>query len=658
MLLLNVTSGKQDTSDGKVNIDDLFFTSYVLIKKRGFVLISLKKFFSSKSGFSFEFDTNKKVQAKAIVWKRVKQKHEADPQPENTPEEPLKLLQEIKPEKKSKKKAEPTFDLDEIMARNNSLMVPEQLPTVDFPDEAPSSDKRSRRKILEQKRKFAHEFFENQEFKSTSKTESPEKPIPKKQKPKFSKISNPFPNERQGKPVKSIEFQESEKPEATETKKQVPNSENTNVFSIDSTDTLKIHPHSVKNLREVLNITKLTHVQQKSVPSALEGKDLLIKSPTGSGKTLSYALPIVERLQNLQPKVNRSMGIHALVVVPTRELVLQTYEVFVNLLKPFQWLVPGYLCGGEKRKAEKSRLRKGITILVTTPGRICDHLQHTEAMKLDKVHILALDEADRLLELGYENDVKKIVETIDEQNKDFRKIQKILLSATLSAGVKRLAGLALNNPICVENENVVENAIDDMEKDDELVIPTGITQKYFLVPPKVRLTILIALIQQHWTKGARKILVFFPTQQVVDFHYDVMVDMLTQRFHKKPRTAESYLKDEDASDDEEIDESEIFFPGLQFFKLFGSMTQVERMGVFKKFRNAKAGILLCTDVAARGLDVPSLDLVIQYSAPQELNMYIHRIGRTARAGNTGEAVIFLSQNEEEFIEVLKEKNIE
>jgi ATP-dependent RNA helicase DDX31/DBP7 len=612
----------------------------------------LKKFFSSGSGFSFEFNKDNKVQAKAIVRKRAKLKSDADPKPE-IPQEPIKLLDSKPQEKKPKKKVESSFDLEEVLAKNTNLKVPEQLPTVDFPDEPEKHEKRSKKKNQDKKKSFAQEFMEKQE---TGDKGSPEKPV-KRQKTKFSKISNPFPNQKPGK-QSDLKPDKSDKSEVSENKKQVPNSENTNVFSVDAVDTLKIHPHAVKNLHEVLNITKLTHVQQRSIPSALEGKDLLIKSPTGSGKTLSYALPIVERLQNLQPKLNRSMGIHALVVVPTRELVLQTYEVFVNLLKPFQWIVPGYLSGGEKRKAEKSRLRKGITILVTTPGRICDHLQHTEAMKLDKVHILALDEADRLLELGYENDVKKIVETIDEHNKDLRKIQKILLSATLSAGVKRLAGLALNNPICVENESVVENSIDDMEKDDELVIPTGITQKYFLIPPKLRLNILIALMQQHWTRGARKILVFFPTQQVVDFHYDVMVDMLTQRFKKRPKTMESYLREDDEEEDDDIEESEIFFPGLHFFKLFGSMTQVERMGVFKKFRNSKAGILLCTDVAARGLDVPALDLVIQYTAPQELNMYIHRIGRTARAGNTGEAVIFLTQNEEEFIEVLKEKNIE
>lgn len=406
-------------------------------------------------------------------------------------------------------------------------------------------------------------------------------------KAKFSKVSNPFPNDPTKKVLKQDSKQQKDiKKVAASPSKLTPSteevqSENSNVFTAESVDSLKIHPHSIKNMKEVLNFHKLTHVQQKSLPPALNGKDLLIRSATGSGKTLTYALPIVERLQRIQPKLNRSQGIHALVIVPTRELCIQTYELFVKLVKPFTWLVPGYLSGGEKRKTEKARLRNGITILISTPGRLCDHLMHTESLKLDKVEVFVLDEADRLLELGYENDVKKVVDTISEHNKKSNKdIQKILLSATLTAKVKQLAGLTLESPICVDNENVdtINDMLENSELDENITIPSGIEQKYIMLPPKLRFIVLCTLLVQKISHGARKILIFFPTQHVVDYHYDILVEFLTQSFTKKPKTAQSYLNNADESDEDidemlnaqeesdEEDEGNIWLPNVTLFK--------------------------------------------------------------------------------------------
>lgn len=219
-------------------------------------------------------------------------------------------------------------------------------------------------------------------------------------------------------------------------------------------DSLNLHPHCVKNLTDLLSITEFTTVQQKTIPKALEGHDILVKSQTGSGKTLAYALPIVQKLQEIRPKLTRDIGIVALVIVPTRELALQTYELFVKLLKAFSWVVPGIITGGEKRKAEKNRLRKGINILIGTPGRLVDHLLHTEMFKLHKLQFLALDEADRLLDMGYEKDVRQIVEAIQEhkvKENEESPIQRLLLSATLTPGVQRLAGLALKDPLFIDN---------------------------------------------------------------------------------------------------------------------------------------------------------------------------------------------------------------
>lgn len=464
---------------------------------------------------------------------------------------------------------------------SKDVVFPKPLPVVEFNDDSKKSSKK--------KNKKNRSTYPERDYVKEAQimTEQPKERI-KVPKVKFSKVSNPYPNDPSKKVQKQDLKQQKEKVKnvmvspstSSQTSAEI-QSENTSVFTAESVDSLKIHPHSIKNLKEVLNFHKLTHVQQKSLPPALDGKDLLIRSATGSGKTLTYALPIVERLQAFQPKLNRSQGIYALVIVPTRELCIQTYELFVKLVKPFTWVVPGYLSGGEKRKTEKARLRNGINVLVSTPGRLCDHLMHTESLKLDKVEVFVLDEADRLLELGYENDVKKVVDTISEQSKKGNKEpQKILLSATLTAKVKQLAGLTLDNPVCVDNENVdtIKGMLENSELDEHITIPSGIEQKYFMLPAKLRFIVLCSLLIQQMSNGARKILIFFPTQHVVDYHYDILVEFLTQPFTKKPKTAQSYLNNADESDEDidemlnaqeesdDEDEGNIWLPHVTLFK--------------------------------------------------------------------------------------------
>jgi ATP-dependent RNA helicase DDX31/DBP7 len=501
----------------------------------------------------------------------------------------FKLIDEQSPsnpsKKRKKKEKSPDISIEELLSKDvKDVVLPKPLPVVDFSDD---DSKKSKKK---KKNKNANTEMRDY-VKEAQKMPEPPKERKKIPKVKFSKVSNPFPND----PSKKVQKQDSKqqkgeskkdagspsKPSSSFSSAEEVQSENSNVFTVESVDSLKIHPHSIKNMKEVLNFHKLTHVQQKSLPPALDGKDLLIRSATGSGKTLTYALPIVERLHSIQPKLNRSQGIHALVIVPTRELCIQTYELFVKLVKPFTWLVPGYLSGGEKRKTEKARLRNGITILISTPGRLCDHLMHTESLKLDKIEVFVLDEADRLLELGYENDVKKVVDTISEHSKNGnRDIQKILLSATLTAKVKQLAGLTLESPVCVDNENVdtIKDMLQNSDLDETITIPTGIEQKYLMVPPKLRFIVLCSLLVQQMAHGARKILIFFPTQHVVDYHYDILVEFLTQPFTKKPKTAQSYLKHADESDEDidemlnaqdesdDEDEGNIWLPHVTLFK--------------------------------------------------------------------------------------------
>lgn len=361
---------------------------------------------------------------------------------------------------------------------------------------------------------------------------------------------------------------------------------NEQVFTGEAMNSVGLHEHAVKNLADILHITELTTVQKRTVPVVLSGRDVLVRSQTGSGKTLAYALPIVQQLQELRPKLSRDDGIKAVVIVPTRELAIQSYELFVKLLKPYQWIVSGYMSGGEKRKTEKARLRKGINILVGTPGRLCDHLLHTESFKLDKVKWLVLDEADRLFELGYEKDVKKIVDALNnkpiidgERTNPFAPsiskepslmtIQSLLLSATLTHSVRQLAGLALKNPMFIDTSDVTSEDIvksnnfiesfDDATTDEKIVIPSTVTQSYILVPPKLRLVILSGLIAAE-SKKSSKILVFLATEQLVEFHHDLMIEALTKKILDADDDEEQLDEDSDGDGEEPL------LGGVRFFK--------------------------------------------------------------------------------------------
>lgn len=391
------------------------------------------------------------------------------------------------------------------------------------------------------------------------------------------------------------------------------------VFTGVKMDTVDLHPHLVKICGDVLKIVELTTIQQRAVPKILEGIDVLVRSQTGSGKTLAFALPLVQMLQAVRPKSTRESGIQAVIVCPTRELVIQIYDLLVKLVRPFSWIVVGYLCGGEKRKSEKARLRKGINIMVGTPGRLCDHLALTESFKLDQVKWLILDEADRLLELGYEKDVSKIVDSL---NANELPRQTMLLSATLTPAVEKLAGLTLKNPQFIDNadsertENF-EEAVKEAISGEKLVVPTTIRQTYLILPPKLRLATLSGLLVAENRRMGTKILVFMATQDLVDFHHDAMVEVLTRKvLDEDDEGAGNQMEQQDLEegvDLEEVEEKyknkqkqkqnpkgraghkdEVYLKGVRFFRLHGSMTQVERKSVFAEFRKSTSGVLLST----------------------------------------------------------------
>ncbi|KAK3591459.1 hypothetical protein CHS0354_033459 [Potamilus streckersoni] len=414
------------------------------------------------------------------------------------------------------------------------------------------------------------------------------------------------------------------------------------VFSTKFLQDLPLHPFMISSLTQQ-GFSQLTTVQMMAIPHLLLGRDALIKSQTGSGKTLAYSIPIIQRLQEITPHTKRTDGPLAVIIVPTRELALQSFETFQKLVKPFSWIVPGCLTGGEKRKAEKARIRKGINILVCTPGRLIDHIQHTNSLTLDKVKYLVLDEADRLLELGYEKDVSQIVAALHQQEHH----QTVLLSATLSPGVEWLAGMSLQNPerIYASPEESSRNKKDDFvaqESKSDFVIPVNLKQHFVITPCKLRLVTLISfLLGKQKSKGKPcKMIVFLSTQDSVQFHYMLL----------------KFLSSTTISNDKNdvnVDDLSQF----QIFQLHGQMDHKERTAAFQKFSKTCSGVLLCTDVASRGLDLPKVEWIVQYTTLGSTTDYIHRVGRTARVGSMGNALLFLMPSETGYIKVLNENKI-
>nr|XP_004485291.3 LOW QUALITY PROTEIN: probable ATP-dependent RNA helicase DDX31 [Dasypus novemcinctus] len=423
------------------------------------------------------------------------------------------------------------------------------------------------------------------------------------------------------------------------------------VFTSDAFHELDLHPHLISTINTVLKMSSMTSVQKQSIPALLEGRDALVRSQTGSGKTLAYCIPMVQSLQARKSKIQRSDGPYALVLVPTRELALQSFDTVQKLLKPFTWIVPGLLMGGEKRKSEKARLRKGINILISTPGRLVDHIKSTKNIHFSRIQWLILDEADRILDLGFEKDITMILNAL---NAECQKRQNILLSATLTEGVTRLANISLHDPVSI---SVVEESHDQSKlkgkaicevshlqtsvKLDSFAIPESLDQHVTLVPSKLRLVSLAAFILQKCKfETDQKMIVFFSSCELVEFHYNLFLHTLLS---SSGAPASGQLPSASTR--------------LKFLRLHGNMEQEERTEVFQEFSRSKTGVLLCTDVAARGLDLPQVTWIVQYNAPTSPAEYIHRIGRTARIGCHGSSLLILAPSEAEYVNSLASHKI-
>uniref|UniRef100_A0A8C9ML40 ATP-dependent RNA helicase n=1 Tax=Serinus canaria TaxID=9135 RepID=A0A8C9ML40_SERCA len=418
-----------------------------------------------------------------------------------------------------------------------------------------------------------------------------------------------------------------------------------NVFTTDSFSQLDLHPHLVSGRRATIIFCPALFspsVQKQTIPVLLQGRDALVRSQTGSGKTLAYGIPLVQSLQGMECKIQRSDGPYALVLVPTRE--------------PFTWIVPGVLMGGEKRKSEKARLRKGINILISTPGRLVDHIRSTQCVHFRRTQWLIIDEADRILDLGFEKDVAVILNALNAERETR---QNVLLSATLTEGVTRLADISLNDPVSIsiadEIQKVPESAsqtdreasrsLNCMEQEN-FAVPETLQQYVMMVPSKLRLVTLAAFILQKCKFEKRhKMIIFFSSCEQVEFYHELLAKVLSG-----------------GPESEQPGRSPLSSVSLHFLRLHGDMEQEERTEVFQEFLKSKTGILLCT-VSGLGLCflinilLIALFPFLKYNAPASPAEYIHRIGRTARIGCRGSSLLVLAPSEAEYVSLLASHKI-
>lgn len=430
----------------------------------------------------------------------------------------------------------------------------------------------------------------------------------------------------------------------------------------DSFEALGIKEPLVSHLSEKMKIKKPTSIQklvisQFSATNKNKDKDLFINAQTGSGKTLAFLLPILSRILNMNARVDRKSGCFALVIAPTRELASQIYSVASMLTNSCHYLVPCLLIGGERKKSEKARLRKGCNFIIGTPGRILDHLQNTKVIKEQLGHSLryvVLDEGDKLMELGFEEtitDILQILHDVPVENSSFpslpSRIVHVLCSATLQGGATKLGNVALTDYklISSRKKQSDESAITE--------VPEQLLQKIAIVPPKLRLVTLAGILDGITTKNdeieTTRTIVFLSCSDSVDFHYEAFSSSngnyraLVGDSVRQLTRGNTILPSFDADKD----------PNVIFYKLHGSLSQPIRVSTLDHFsRNTESTkgkhlIMFCTDVASRGLDLPHVGTVIEVDPPFSTEDHLHRIGRTARAGHNGEAILFLLPGEEE-----------
>ncbi len=370
-----------------------------------------------------------------------------------------------------------------------------------------------------------------------------------------------------------------------------------------TTDDIKITAQGFVNLNLSENLLKAladmnfsdpSSIQAEAIPKIMQGVDIIAQAPTGSGKTAAFAIPILEKLDS-NPE-NRD--VQALVLCPTRELAIQVHREFEKLTKYMENISVVSVYGGQPIDRQLTALKKKPQIVVATPGRLMDHLRRG-SVRLDFLSMVVLDEADEMLDMGFRDDIHTILEDTPENR------QTVLFSATMAKDIIAITKKFQKSPIIVD---VMDNlqSIPDIE------------QVYYEVSEKGKVELLTRLLDLHNVKLA---LVFCNTKSNVDR----VVEILKTR---------GYFSD----------------------SLHGDMNQSQREKVMRGFRNGTVEILVATDVAGRGIDVKNIEAVFNYDLPRDDEDYIHRVGRTGRAGESGKAFAFITKNQVQSIRRIERAN--
>lgn len=340
--------------------------------------------------------------------------------------------------------------------------------------------------------------------------------------------------------------------------------------------------------------TTPTPIQSKAIPVVLQGKDVLAGAQTGTGKTAGFTLPMLQRLNATAPK-RGSRGkrpVRALILTPTRELAAQIKES-VDVYGRYLYLRSMVVFGGVNINPQISKLRQGVDILIATPGRLLDHAGR-KTVDLSQVEILVLDEADRMLDMGFIHDIRKVFNYLPASDRR----QNLLFSATFSNDIKQLADRLLNFPVLIEVARRNKTA-------------DNIEQKVYPVDKKRKRELLSYLIgSQNW----QRVLVFTRTK------------------HGANRLAKQLIID-----------------GLSATAIHGNKSQGARTRALAEFKSGKVRILVATDIASRGIDIEELPHVVNYELPNVPEDYVHRIGRTGRAGSAGEAISLVCIDEHKLL---------
>lgn len=369
-------------------------------------------------------------------------------------------------------------------------------------------------------------------------------------------------------------------------------------------------PALLQTIIHDMKMTTMTPVQAQTIPASLQGKDMLAQAKTGTGKTIAFLLPAIQRMISQKQTPSNKVNTAILVISPTRELALQIAADAKRLLARHPQYTVASAVGGTGPAACLNRVVRGAHVLIATPGRLLDHFGHPAAVeRVQHVHTLVLDEADRLLDMGFMPSIKEIVRALPP--KASTKRQGMLFSATINPRVHQFAGLVLGEGYTsISTIPVGETQTHDHVPQSLIVAPTFAHQPTALAA---------ALRREMAALGPNKVkaIVFAPTAAQVDHYAEIL----------------SEIKD---------------LPPVM--TIHSRLSQSKRTSVTNSYRQATSGILVATDVIARGLDFPGVTSVLQIGLPADKESYIHRLGRTARAGADGRGTFILSQAELPFVD--------